>query len=128
LITEPEYIEWNSTQEFYPFFFESIGDWGVTTSVSPPEGFVTDHDALSTDVNSEIESLQFTITDVGSKWEETGVTYELKHNGKIEVFGSKIGIKLSRKLAKEKGQGVYGDTESPGTFKGGKKIKEKEKE
>jgi hypothetical protein len=29
----------DSTQELYPFVFETIGDWDVTTSVTPPEGF-----------------------------------------------------------------------------------------
>ena len=125
LITEPEYIEWNSTQELYPFVFETVGDWGITTSVNPPEGFVADRKSLSADVTNEVESVQFTITDVGSRWEETEVTYKIKHEGKNEVVKSKIGIKLSRKLAGKKGLGIYGDTEDPGTFKGGKKEKDK---
>lgn len=122
LIHEPEFMIWDSTQELYSFVFESIGDWGVNVSVAPPEGFVADNDSLSTDVSNETESLQFTITDIGSRWEETGVTYKIKHKGKTEIIKSKIGIKLSEKLSKEKGLGIYGHTESPGPFKGGRKV------
>jgi len=42
LIIEPEYVEWDGAQELYPFIFESVGNWTVTTSVTPPEGFVAD--------------------------------------------------------------------------------------
>jgi len=122
LIHEPEYIVWDSTQELYPFIFESVGDWDVTVSVDPPEGFVSDKNLLSTDVSNEIESPQFTITDIGSRWEETGVTYKIKHKGKSEVIKSKIGVKLSERLAKEKGLGIYGHTKLPGPFKGGRKL------
>ena len=123
LITEPEYIEWDSTQETYPFVFETIGDWEVTTSVTPPEGFDADYKSLDAEVINEMETVQFTITDVGSSWKETKVKHKIKHKGKKQTLESKIGIKLSKKFAKEKGLGIYGETESPGPFKGGKKIK-----
>ena len=84
LIIEPEYIEWSSTQEFYPFVFDSVGDWTVTTTVTPPEGFVADQPSLTAEVNTDLKALQFIITDVGSKWVETGVTYDLQHKGKKE--------------------------------------------
>jgi hypothetical protein len=103
LIIEPEYIEWNGTEEFYPFIFESIGDWTVTTSVSPPEGFVADYKSLTGDVLTEMEAVQFIITDVGSRWEETGVVHTVKHKGKTEKVKTSIGIKCSKKLAKKKG-------------------------
>ena len=125
IITEPEFVAWDSEQELYPFIFESVGDWGVSTSVAPPEGFVTDYKELSANVNSETEAVQFTITDEGSSWKETDVTFTLTHNKKKEKIKTKIGVKLNKKLAEEKGLGVYGDTESPGDFKDGKKIKEK---
>jgi hypothetical protein len=111
LIIEPEYVEWSGTQEQYPFVFESIGDWTVSVSVAPPEGFVADHGALLTDVNTEIKSVQFTITDVGSEWVSTGVDYEIKHKGKTERIRSKIGIKLTKELAKKKGLSEYGEEE-----------------
>ena len=108
-IIEPEYVEWDGTEELYPFIFESVGDWSVTTSVSPPEGFVADHNSLAEDVNTELEAVQFTITDVGSEWKPTEVTYDLKHKGKKKKIKSKIGVKLSKKLAKEKGVDIYGN-------------------
>ena len=68
------------------------------------------------------EAVQFTITDVGSKWEETEVTYAVTHKGKTKKIKKKIGVKLSEKLAQQKGVGVWGHTPSPGPFKGGKKL------
>lgn len=115
LVIEPEYVEWDGTQELYPFIFESIGDWTVTTAVTPPEGFVADHDSLSAVVNTEIQSVQFTITDVGSKWVSTGVTHKLKHKGKSEIVRSQIGVKLSERLARAKGLNRFGNK-----IKGGK--------
>jgi hypothetical protein len=103
LIIEPDYVEWSGTEELYPFVFESIGDWAVTTAVSPPEGFVADHSELEEQVNTELEAVQFTITDVGSTWDSTGVVYTLKHKGKTEKVKSRIGIKCAKKLAKKKG-------------------------
>jgi hypothetical protein len=103
LIIEPDYTEWDGEQELYPFVFESVGDWSVTTSVSPPEGFVADQESLSAEVNTEIEAVQFVITDVGSKWIDTEVLHTVKHKGKEKKIKSKIGIKCSKKLADEKG-------------------------
>jgi hypothetical protein len=125
LIIEPEYIEWDSKQELYPFVFESVGNWSVTTSVNPPEGFVADRQSLSAEVQSDMEAVQFTITNIGSRWEETGVTHRIRHKGKTEFIKSKIGIRLSRRLAKEKGLSIYGNTESPGPFRGGRKVGKK---
>jgi hypothetical protein len=64
LIVEPEYIEWDGTQELYPFIFESLDNWEVTVDVTPPEGFEPDYPELAEDVTNEIEAVQFTITDV----------------------------------------------------------------
>lgn len=122
LIIEPEYVEWDGDEEFYPFIFESVGDWSVTTSVAPPEGFLSDHDALSAEVNTEIEALQFVITDIGSEWISTGVVHDVKHKGKKEKIKSKIGVKLSKKLAKHKGLDRYGKKLK------GKKIKMSKKD
>jgi hypothetical protein len=102
-IIEPEYVEWNGTQELYPFLFESVGAWTVTTSVRPPEGFVADQSSLTTEVNTTLTAAQFTITNVGSKWVDTGVTHQLTHKGKKETVKSHVGVKLSDKLATAKG-------------------------
>jgi hypothetical protein len=123
LITEPEYILWDSEQELYPFVFESVGNWNVTTSISPPEGFVADHNSLTAAVVDRLAALQFTLTDVGSRWEETALTYTIRHQGRSETIRSKIGVKLSERVAKEKGLGRYGHTGNPGPFKGGRKMK-----
>jgi hypothetical protein len=125
LITEPEYVEWGSDQELYPFVFETTGNWTVVTSVVPPEGFVADYSALKASVLNEQEAVQFVITDVGSKWEETGVTFRVKHKRKKHVLQSRIGVKLSEDLAKRKALGIYGDTPSPGTLIGGKVQEDK---
>jgi len=113
LVIEPEYIEWDGTQELYPFIFESIGDWTVTTSVSPPEGFVADNKSLTAEVDTQISAVQFVITDMGSKWEDTKVEHKIKHKGQTESIKSDVGIKLSKELAKQKGKSVLGDEERP---------------
>lgn len=108
LIIEPEYIQWDGIQEFYPFVFESIGDWSVTTAVTPPEGFVSDYKSLSTSVSTQIKALQFTITDIGTQWKPTKVKHTIKYKRKTTYVESQIGIKLSEKLAKEKGVDRFG--------------------
>jgi hypothetical protein len=127
LITQPEFVLWDGSQELYPFVFKTAGDWSVNTAINPPQGFVSDYKSLNADVRSELETIQFTISNVGSRWEETDVTYQIEHKGKKEVIKSKIGIKLSKKLAEKKRLEIYGHTESPGTFVGGKKVKETSK-
>jgi hypothetical protein len=129
LITEPEFIEWDSAEETYPFILEAKGDWDVTTTVTPPAGFTIDQKSLSVKVKDEMKIVLFTVTEGGESWKETKVKYKIKHKKKSESLESKIGIKLSKKLAKEKNKGIYGDTEDPGPFKGGKKVeKEEEKQ
>jgi len=113
-IIEPEYIEWSGTEELYPFIFDSVGEWNVTTSVTPPEGFVADVSVLTEEVNSELEAVQFTITDIGSHWVETGVTHTLTHKGKKQKVKSKVGVKLSKGLAQAKGLTRFGKALPPG--------------
>ena len=113
LLIEPEFIEWASTTELYPFVFQSVGDWEVATSVAPPEGFVADYPVLSTTVNNGLVAVQFTVTDVGSKWVSTDVSQEVRHNGKVEKIKSKVGIMLTPELAKKKKKSVYGDEPPP---------------
>ena len=117
LIIEPEYVEWNSTKELYPFIFETIGSWSVTTSVTPPEGFVADQKSLSTEVNTTRKAVQFTLTDVGSKWVSTKVEFKIKHKGKSETVLSEVGVKLSASLAKAKGLSRFGDAGPPPLLK-----------
>jgi hypothetical protein len=109
LIIEPEHVEWDGEQEQYPFAFQGEGDWTVETSVTPPEGFVTDYSSLSADVKTSLKSIQFTLTDIGSKWKDTQVKHRIKHKGKWKTINTKIGVKLSEKLAKKRGLTVFGE-------------------
>ncbi|MHC4444012.1 MAG: hypothetical protein ACYTBZ_17105 [Planctomycetota bacterium] len=103
LIIEPEYILWDDTQQLYPFIFETVGEWGVTTSVAPPEGFMADNESLSAFVDNEIESVQFTITEVGSDLVPTETTFEISHKGKKKKIKSKVGILLTPDYAGSRG-------------------------
>jgi hypothetical protein len=129
LVIEPEYVEWDATQEYYPIILESVGDWEVTTSIAPPEGFVADTAILSEVVTDEVEAIQFMVTDIGSDWVATTMTHKIKHKGKEKTYKSKIDIKLSKKLAKEKNKSKYGDIPPVGYVPdadettGGKKTK-----
>ncbi|HET9300406.1 MAG TPA: FlgD immunoglobulin-like domain containing protein, partial [Candidatus Polarisedimenticolaceae bacterium] len=103
LIVEPEYVEWTTPQELYPYVFDSLGDWAVMTSVTPPEGFVADYTSLTAEVISEVEAVQFTITDVGSDWVPTKVQHRVRHGARNEVVLSRIGILVGPDLALAKG-------------------------
>ena len=71
---------------------------------------MADNDALSAEVNSNVEAVQFTITDIGSKWVGTKVKHKIKHKGQKEkTFESEVGIKLSPELAAKKGLSIYGE-------------------
>src|SRR5262249_5204368 len=84
LIAEPAYMEFTTSQELYPIVYESVeGDWEVTVHADPPEGFISSPGALSaTIVVHDLETLQFTIQDVGSSWTATQVTHQIHHNGR----------------------------------------------
>ncbi|MBI3836288.1 MAG: HYR domain-containing protein [Planctomycetes bacterium] len=103
LIIEPEFIVWNDTVQLYPFVFESIGDWGVTAAVTPPEGFVADYDALSTLVNDDLKAVQFTITEVGSELVPTQTEFTVQHKGKLTQVRSEINLKLTPDYARSRG-------------------------
>lgn len=106
LIHEPEYIVWDGTEQLYPFVLETVGDWSVTTTVSPPEGFVADHDSLHAEVESEVESVQFTITEVGSDLVPTHTEFHVAHAGRLEVIQSQVGIYLTAEYAASRGFSV----------------------
>jgi hypothetical protein len=127
LITEPEFVVWDGDRAHYPFVFESVGSWDVDTALSPSPGCVADHGKLATRVENGLETVQFTVTDIASRWEETGVSFKIKHKKKTEKIKSKVGIKLSKRLAKAKGVGPYGHADPPGPFKGGRKVKPDDK-
>ncbi len=103
LIIEPEFVVWDDVDQLYPFVFESVGDWGVTASVSPPEGFISDYEALSAVVDNELEAVQFTITEVGSDLEPTGTTFDVTHKGRNIKVKSSVGIYLTPGYARSRG-------------------------
>ena len=102
LIIEPEYVIWDGTVQEYPFVFETVGDWGITASVAPPEGFVSDYGSLSADVYDDIQAVQFTITEVGSDLVPTGTTFEVTHKGRREIIHSQVDIFLTAEYARSR--------------------------
>jgi hypothetical protein len=100
---EPEYVIWDDTQQLYPFVFETVGDWDVTTSVTPPEGFEADYDALAAQVNNDLEAVQFTITEVGSDLVPTVTQFNVMYNGQRRVVQSRVDIRLTPAYARSRG-------------------------
>jgi hypothetical protein len=125
LITSPEFVEWDARSEAYAFAFESSGAWQVSTSVTPPTGFKVDYKSLDVTLNNEVKTVQFVVTDVGSKWVETIADLKVTHARKTAKLTVKIGIKLNKELAKTKKTTIYGDTGVPGPFVGGRNVKDK---
>ncbi len=108
LVIEPEFIVWDETVQDYPFVFETIGDWSVTATVSPPEGFVADYDSLSAQVDDDLKSVQFVITEVGSDLVPTKTRFDILHKGERKTVQSDVGILLTPEYAKSRGFDVNG--------------------
>ena len=100
LVVEPEEVTWDGTEQQYPFVFDSQGDWEVTVSVAPPEGFVADYDELSETVASDLRAVQFTITELGSDLVPTQTSFDITHKGRRQLFQSSIGLKLTPDYAR----------------------------
>jgi hypothetical protein len=84
LISQPEYLEFTSATELLPIVYESVeGDWSVTVEATPPQGFTLDQPSLSVSLtDSTLQTVQFTLTDVGSTWSETRLTHHIRHRGR----------------------------------------------
>ena len=108
LIIEPEFVEWDGAQEYYPIIFDARGKWVVKTLLNLPKGFVTDYNSLKDKLDNETKAVQFTLTEKGATWEETKIAYIIQHQGKTERVTSKIDVKLTEQLAKHKGLSIYG--------------------
>jgi hypothetical protein len=103
-IVEPEYVEWDGTQEDYPFILEGLELWDITVEVAPPEGYVASDDSLEATVDTaETDTVQFTIIEVGSVPGPVDVTYTIEHNGRREQATSRIGMRMTPEFAKAKG-------------------------
>ncbi len=103
LIIEPEYVIWDDSTQAYPFVFESVGDWSVTASVAPPDGFVADFPQLAAQVQSELEAVQFLITEVGSDLVPTRTTFKVTHGRRQHTVRSDVGIMLTTAYARSRG-------------------------
>jgi len=108
LIIEPEEIVWDETQELYPFVLDAVGGWTATSTVTPPEGFVSDFQQLTEHVADGVEGVQFTLTDVGSDWVPTQTRHTLRHNGRSEVVLGEVGVALEETFARTRGVDRYG--------------------
>ncbi len=53
-------------------------------------------------MDTTLEALQFSVTDVGSEWVATPLTHTINHNGNQEIIESQIGVKPFKRLAKIK--------------------------
>ena len=106
-IVEAEEVIWDETEQLYPFVFESEGEWGVTVAVEPPEGFVADYNELSEEVDNEVESVQFTITEVGSELVPLKTTFDVYHNRTATTIHSEVGIALTPDYARSRGFDVW---------------------
>ena len=89
-IIQPEFMDWTNPVELYPFVLVAEGDWGVETSVTPPEGFVANEPVLATQVVDNVTALQFRLTDIGSDWTETGITHVITHKGETRIRTSAV--------------------------------------
>ena len=58
---------------------------------------------------------------------ETEVEFKITYSNKSYKLTDKIGIKLSKDLAKAKNKTIFGDTPAPPTFEAGRKVKDKAK-
>ncbi len=106
IVVEPEEVLWDGEEQQYPFVFDSEGEWDVTVNVTPPEGFVSDHDELSENVDNELDAVQFTITEVGSELIPTQTRFEIMHHGQRHIIESEIGIRLTPDYARSRGFNV----------------------
>jgi len=103
LIIEPEYVVWDDPEQLYPFVLETVGEWDVTVSVAPPDGFIADHEQLWTLVTDELDAVQFTITEVGSDLVPTQTTFDVVHNGQSHRVRSNVGLYLTSAYARSRG-------------------------
>ena len=58
--------------------------------MTPPEGFVASEPVLLTAVVDNVTALQFTLTDIGSDWTETGITHVITHKGETRIRTSAV--------------------------------------
>jgi len=104
-------MDWASPEEQYPFVLIAEGDWGLETSMTPPEGFVADQPVLSTQVADTVSALQFTLSDIGSDWTETGITHVITHKGETRIRTSAVPMFNKQPNAEHGNNGDKPDTQ-----------------
>jgi hypothetical protein len=105
-IFEPSYVVWDDTTEYYPFVFESDSNWEVDVCVEAPEGYepADGVNCLQSFVAGEVKSLLFTIIEVGSVPGPVKTKMKFKGpNGKTQTHDSKVGMRMTKELAQQKG-------------------------
>jgi hypothetical protein len=103
LIIRPAVMTRDTEVQLYPFVFETIGDWGASVAIQPPEGFVADFPELSAYVANEGEAVQFTITEIGSGLLPTQTRFDVIHNGQTHAVLSDVDILLTASYARVRG-------------------------
>jgi N,N-dimethylformamidase beta subunit-like protein/uncharacterized protein DUF4082/Big-like domain-containing protein len=104
-IVQPDFMDWDGTVELYPFVMVAEGVWDVTTSLTPPEGFVADTSSLSVSVADTTSAIQFTLTDVGSAWTATTVNHTIVHKGQTRLRDDRIPM-FNKQRAKARGDKI----------------------
>ena len=90
-IVQPEFMDFTENQEQYPFVMVAEeGDWNVSTSVTPPEGFIPDEPALGSAAPRTVTAMQFTVTDIASEWTETTVNHTINQLGETRLRTEKV--------------------------------------
>ncbi len=98
-IVQPDFVDWTDDKEAYPVVLVAEGAWGISTNLTPPEGFVVEENGLSASVADGTGAIQFTMNDIGSDWTGTTVNHTITHNGEIRLRSDVIPM-FNRKFSK----------------------------
>jgi parallel beta-helix repeat protein len=101
LITQPEYMLWDSTEEPYPFVLEGEGDWTVDISLYVPTGYVVNQTTIKEYVSNGVKTVIFNVYKVGSPPPESDVVFNIQHKGKKIKLNDKIGGKFTPKFERK---------------------------
>jgi len=104
-IVQPDFMDWNDPTEMYPFVYVAEGQWDVTTSLTPPDGFVADTPSMSVSVADATTAVQFTLTDVGSSWTATIVNHSILHKGQKRFRDDRVPM-FNKQRAKARGDKI----------------------
>src|SRR6185295_2328264 len=89
-LVQPEYMEWTSDQQQYPFVMVAEGAWDVSTNIAPAPGLQADTTSAEAIVTDQTSAVQFMLTDVASDGTDTGVTFVINHKGATRIQNSSV--------------------------------------